>query len=116
MKSQKIATYVLSNRVSIYLLTNFYSRARTFREDHESLAVANFSRRKPVNFAMNLSYGCYHNMGLDKVLSRTLVVANQFISGKSRNKVDANNSWFTVFHSATYKQYSTKISDQYLVH
>lgn len=43
-----------------------------------------------------LMYGCFNMTGLDKAWSQTLVVANQFIGSKSRNKVVANNSWFTV--------------------
>lgn len=37
-----------------------------------------------------------YNMGLDKVCSRILFVAEQFVSNKSRNENVANKSWFTV--------------------
>lgn len=40
--------------------------------------------------------------GVDKAWSQKLVAANQFISDKSRNKVVANNSWFTVHYHGTF--------------
>jgi hypothetical protein len=30
------------------IITNYYSRARKFREAHENLTVANISRREPI--------------------------------------------------------------------
>lgn len=41
----------------------------------------------PIFLAANqsLAYGCNKNMGMDKAWSQKLFVANQFISGKSRN-------------------------------
>lgn len=73
-------------------VTNFYSRARHFLAVCKSLIVANNSFCEPI-FAIK---SCNNKTGLDKDWSRNSVVANQCISGKSRNNVAVNNSWFTV--------------------
>lgn len=46
----------------------------------------------------------YNNMGLDNAWSWTLVVANQFLGRKSRNKIVANESWFTVTYQISNKK------------
>lgn len=44
----------------------------------------------------SLSFDSYHNMSLDKAWSRKLV-AIQFSTRKSQNKVGVNKRWFTAF-------------------
>lgn len=62
---------------------------------------ARFARKSSsrIFLAVNhtLSYGCYNKNGLEKAWSWTLVIANQFIGSKLRNKVVTNKSWFIVF-------------------
>lgn len=64
------------------------------RDVFERVARALLSQ---IFLAANLSFDSDHNMGLEIRLGcKNLVIANQFISRKSRNKVAANKGWFAV--------------------
>lgn len=56
---------------------------------------------------------CNTNTGLYKAHSRKLVVANQFVSSKSRNNVVANKSWSTVVKNTGRVNYYTNAKHIY---
>lgn len=86
------------------------------REIFAMLARTSSSRIFPAT-NQPLSYSCQSNSDLYKAYSRILIIANQFISSKSRKYDVGNKSWFTVLtdtngHMQVYLSFETLCSSQ----
>lgn len=71
------------------MLINFYSHAKNLCKVHETHCCEYFL----------LWTSICHTVVVDKAQWQKLIAANQFISGKLRNKVVANNSWFKEYNT-----------------